>query len=56
MIVLTCAHNNVTRKIGVHLQDLGQASALGNDRLNITMFAPFNSAFSSPLPPVRDDR
>ncbi|CAL8466633.1 g6169 [Coccomyxa elongata] len=32
------------------LQDLGQASSLGNDRLNITMFAPLNSAFNAPLP------
>ncbi|KAK9916482.1 hypothetical protein WJX75_003217 [Coccomyxa subellipsoidea] len=32
------------------LQDLGQAASLGNDRLNITMFAPLSSAFNAPIP------
>lgn len=36
----------------IALQDLGQATSLGNDRLNITMFAPLNSAFNAPLPAV----
>ena len=34
------------------LQGLGQASALNNPLLNITMFAPVNSAFTAPLPSV----
>ena len=34
------------------MQGLGQASALNNPLLNITIFAPVNSAFTAPLPPV----
>ena len=34
------------------MQGLGQASALNNPLLNITMFAPVNSAFTAPLPSV----
>lgn len=34
------------------LQALGQANALSNDRLNITMLAPNNAAFQTPLPQV----
>jgi hypothetical protein len=36
----------------VLVQALGQATALSNDRLNITMFAPDNAAFQAPLPQV----
>ena len=36
----------------VRMQGLGQASALNNPLLNITMFAPVNSAFQAPLPAV----
>jgi hypothetical protein len=36
----------------VHMQGLGQASALNNPLLNITMFAPVNFAFQAPLPAV----
>lgn len=38
--------------IRVDLQGLGQAAALNNPLLNITMFAPLNSAFTAPLPAV----
>ena len=36
----------------VRMQGLGQASALNNPLLNVTMFAPVNSAFQAPLPVV----
>ncbi len=43
---------HVVMRACMRTQDLGQAVSLGNDRLNITMFAPLNSAFAAPLPAV----
>ncbi len=51
----TCADDGFSHQSHVCMQGLGQASALNNPLLNITMFAPVNSAFTAPLPPVSID-